>query len=208
MIKRKLFIKSAGKLEALIEAHPGSPAEAVIVCHPHPQYGGDMNHGVVMAAYDWAKEAKCLGVRFNFRGVGQSEGTFDNGDGEQADLAAVVDYVRREYRVKRVTVVGYSFGAWVAFRFARVGGRAESLILISPPVSIISPWDPPPAPMNVGIVYGSEDAFCLRDIVDGLAASLGARVHVVGGADHFWSGREGDIPAALDELLPRFRAAQ
>lgn len=126
-----------------IEAHY-TPAEAepqpvlAVICHPLPTEGGSMHNKVVTMAARALQESGIATLRFNFRGVGQSDGQFDDGHGELEDLRAVVAWVRAQYPDKTLWLAGFSFGAWVSLRGA-VDLNAKALISIAPPVG--RSWD-------------------------------------------------------------------
>ena len=126
---------SAGRLEALLQerdAHDHSVT--AVVCHPHPLYGGTLHNKV---AHRVASALFGMGVavlRFNFRGVGASEGAFDQGRGELEDARAALAFLRERYPSARRWIAGFSFGSWVASRLAAAEADAEQLILIAPPV--------------------------------------------------------------------------
>src|SRR6185436_4885280 len=104
----------AGPLEALLD-EPVSPPRAVAVfAHPHPQYGGNMHTKAVYQGAKGLARAGCAVLRFNFRGVGRSQGEFDKGEGEVADFRAALDYIAARYPGVPLWAAGFSFGAWVA----------------------------------------------------------------------------------------------
>ncbi|HEY9131111.1 MAG TPA: alpha/beta family hydrolase [Dyella sp.] len=125
----------AGKLEVVSDV--AAPADArrgsVIVCHPHPQQGGSMHNKVVTMVERSLRESGLDTVRFNFRGVGASEGTYDGGNGEGDDLAAVVAWLRRVRPHDALWLAGFSFGSYVSIRNA-VRLRADALVSVAPPV--------------------------------------------------------------------------
>ena len=138
--RREVAIEADGlKLEGALHlpdgATKGTPSPGVVVAHPHPQYGGDMDNPVVQALCEAALEAGAAVLRFNFRGVGFSEGKYDEGVGEQRDLAAAVDYLRNVPEVDsgRVAVAGYSFGSVVALRLADGREDLAAVVAVSNP---------------------------------------------------------------------------
>src|SRR5438093_5275897 len=121
MDSRAVSIESKGpKLEALLHFPEQMLAPGVVVCHPHPMYGGDMHNNVVDAVCETAVTEGIAALRFNFRGIGASEGRYDNGVGEQDDVRAALAYLRElpEVDSARVALAGYSFGAAVALQAA------------------------------------------------------------------------------------------
>lgn len=189
-----LFIGDKPRLEAVYEEVPAAGMCAVIT-HPHSLMGGSMDNNVVMAAWDAVLERGYSALRFNFRGVGRSGGAFDNGIGELADLAAVVNHM--DYPV---IVVGYSFGSWVAANFLQ--DVDIPCIFISPPTSMFS--FPSLKGFNVWAVVGSRDQFCDQAQLHGIMDS--ERITVIDGADHFWFGDEGPLKHYLEKKLDLIRS--
>ena len=147
----------AGAIEAVSE--PGEPGPSVgiaVICHPHPLHGGTMHNKVVTIIERALRELGLDTVRFNFRGIGKSEGSFDEGKGESEDLASVVDWARRMRPQMPLWLAGFSFGSYVALRNAKRLG-ADALITIAPPVgrSDFDAIDLPDCPWLV--VQGEED---------------------------------------------------
>ena len=131
----------AGRIEAALDAPEADvPARPllVIVCHPLPTEGGTMHNKVVTMTARALRECGATTLRFNFRGVGQSEGRFDDGEGELADLRAVAAWARAEHPDKVLWLAGFSFGAWVSLRLANEL-QAAALVSIAPPVG--RSWD-------------------------------------------------------------------
>lgn len=189
----------AGALEAVVETPAGHDgARVAVVCHPHPLYGGTMENKVVTTTARALQEAGIATVRFNFRGVGASAGAFDDGAGETDDALAVADWARARWPAARLTVAGFSFGSFVAFRVA--GERAvERLITIAPPVRRFdfARYAVPAVPWLV--IQGDRDE--LVDVTAVLAWARAARpapaVVVIEGAEHFFHGRLNDLRAAV-----------
>ncbi len=192
---------SGGILEALIESPDGVIEGTAIVCHPHPLYGGTLNNKVV---YTLAKVYRQLGlrsVRFNFRGVGRSEGRFDHGNGEIEDCEAVIQWCRHQWSQAPLHLAGFSFGAHVALRVALAQPPA-SLITVAPalgkvkrdPSGPICPWS---------LILADDD-----DVVDPQHAIRWAKslpqiptiCHVNGGG-HFFHGRLTELGACAREFL-------
>ncbi|MEO6969215.1 MAG: alpha/beta fold hydrolase [Rhodanobacteraceae bacterium] len=129
----------AGLLEIATARPEAASARAgtAIICHPHPQHGGSLRNKVVTMLERSLRESGLATVRFNFRGVGDSQGEYDEGDGESGDLVAVAQWVRRVRPGEALWLAGFSFGAYVALRSAR-SLAADALITIAPPVGR---WD-------------------------------------------------------------------
>ena len=125
----------AGNLQAMLEfpAVAGTQTPVAVICHPHPPDGGSMTNKVVSTLAKAFVDCGYIALRFNFRGVGRSEGTYDAGPGEQDDCLAVVDWVKRTRPIAPMALAGFSFGAWVALKAAE---RESPLLMVSiaPPV--------------------------------------------------------------------------
>ena len=191
-------------LEGVLEGMPRQPGHkrpAVVVCHPHPVYGGDMHNNVVLAVCDALSEAGIAALRFNFRGVGASKGQFGDGIGEQDDVRAAVDYLAPLPAVApgRIGLAGYSFGALVALQAAKNDHRVHALAAVSPPLAMsdlsFMALDQRPKLF----VAGSRDDFVPLERFSKLVTSLKEpkEQFVVVGADHFWSGHEATAAQAV-----------
>ena len=188
-------------LEGRLSTGRGGPG--VIITHPHPRFGGSLDNNVVWTAH-WAFQARGWAtLRFNFRGVGESTGTYGQGLGEVEDLAAA-----REFLAARVPgpvfLAGYSFGAYVAARALLQGLAAQGAILISPPVAFMDLTFLPQVPGLELIVAGDRDDLCPLVALKALLSRHPAppELAVVAGGDHFFSGREEEL---FQILTGRFR---
>lgn len=125
----------SGKLETLsdVAERPGARAGTAVICHPNPVQGGTMRNKVVTMLERSLRESGLDTIRFNFRGTGESEGSYDNGDGESDDLAAVVAWLRRVRPHDALWLAGFSFGSYVTIRNA-TKLQARALVSIAPPV--------------------------------------------------------------------------
>ena len=185
----------AGNLEAIVErpelADGTSPRGAAVICHPHPQHGGAMTNKVT---YTLARAFVLSGfaaVRFNFRGVGESDGAYADGVGELADTLAVIDWARAEWSVPSVALAGFSFGAAMSV-LASNARELTQLTLVAPPVGrILDPESRLPGELATLVVQGGQD-----DVVDPDAvlawtnAQLpGLRVAWLEDAGHFFHGK-------------------
>ena len=190
----------AGKLEVTTDA--ADPAEArrgtAVICHPHPLQGGTMHNKVVTMLERSLRESGLDTVRFNFRGVGASEGEFDNGLGEGDDLAAVVEWARRVHPGDALWLAGFSFGSFVSISNA-VRLQADALVSIAPPAGR---WDfsslrTPTCPWL--IVQGEEDEVVDPQTVYDWIDSLGAEPVLVRMPEtsHFFHRRLMDLRGAI-----------
>jgi alpha/beta superfamily hydrolase len=191
-------------LEGLYALPAGGVANGAVMCHPHPQYGGSMYNNVVDAALEAFWRRGLATLRFNFRGVGESEGSYGGGQGEAQDAVAAVSFLRAKLGAQnaRIVLAGYSFGAAAAWRAAPNPGELEALVLIAAPLQMMDPGAVPPA-KNILLIGGSADSFCpaagLRELCGRLGKGAGFRV--IDGADHFFGGYEDDVTSALAEML-------
>lgn len=183
------------------------PFPGAVVCHPHPLYGGDMDNNVVLAICQALVKKSIAALRFNFRGVGRSEGRFDQGVGEQEDVLAALGALRERQEVDsaRLGLVGYSFGAAVAAAAGPRAGQVKALALISLPLvmgNLDALKDYPRAKL---LVSGGRDSFVPRQGMERLAAELPPPVEseVVPETDHFWWGHEDKVAAKVAEFLCR-----
>jgi uncharacterized protein len=186
-----IFIGEHPTLEAVYEEKPSGVC--VVITHPHSLMGGDMRNNVVMAAWDTALRMGCSALRFNFRGVGRSQGRFHEGVGEVVDLSAAVDFAGSP-----VVIVGYSFGSWVAARFLQE--KKVPSIFISPPTAMF-PF-PSLKGLDVWSITGSHDQFCDVKILETVQER--ERITVAGGVDHFWFGHESRLTPFLEEKIELF----
>ncbi len=190
----------AGRIEAAFD-QPDGPALPVlaIVCHPLPTEGGSMHNKVVTMAARALRESGVATLRFNFRGVGESEGSFDDGDGELDDLRAVAAWVREQHPDKALWLAGFSFGAWIALRAASEL-EAAALISIAPPVGRSWSFDDialPDIPWLV--IQGEDDEIVAAGSVQDWVASLPHPPALVRmpGASHFFHRKLIDLRGAI-----------
>ena len=183
----------------------GSPSPALLVCHPHPLFGGSMENAVVTALCRAADGLGMATLRFNFRGVGGSQGSFSKGRGEARDLGAALSVLRRWPGVdpSRVAVAGYSFGAGVLLRNPPPRRRAAALVLVAPPVSAVreSPLrrDGRPRLFVTGEADRVSPPLDLQRALDAMAPPV--RFVQVPGADHSLRGHEAEVGRHVAQFL-------
>lgn len=196
---RKLWIPGpAGKLEAAMRVACPVRAAAV-VAHPHPLYGGTLHNPVVYHADRELHAAGLSTLRFNFRGVGESEGAHDDGRGEIDDVGAVVSWLRGTAPDCPLLVVGYSFGAWCSIRHAVDNPAVAGLIAIGLPVRTFAFDDLERLRRPLVVVQGSEDEFGSPDDVRETLAPTDppAEILIVEGATHLFPGHAPDAGARV-----------
>jgi uncharacterized protein len=202
---RSLFLEGpAGRLEALLwtSAEP-DPSFVAVVCHPHPLFGGTMHNKVVFQTAKALHQRGAAVLRFNFRGVEQSEGEHDRGLGEQDDVRAAIDYLDTEFPGRPILLAGFSFGSSVGLRVGCSDARVAQLIGLGLPVdnidmSFLRECDKPKL-----IIQGGSDQFGARAGIEALFATLAEpkRLVVIEGADHFFTGKLDQVAAAIDAWL-------
>ena len=205
---RALRIESDGPtLEAMLHLPEGEPPfPGVVICHPHPQYGGDMYNNVVGALVRAVTGVGAAALRFNFRGVGASEGAYDAGAGETDDVLAALGALRSQPEVNadRVALAGYSFGAMVMLRAA---SDRDDLAAV---VSVANPTQRGPkveihmlAPTL--FVVGDRDQYCDGQLLLEYREQIGndVTVEIVRGVDHFWVGSDDRLIDIVQRFLKR-----
>ncbi len=181
---------------------------AVALCHPHPRYGGNMHNGVVTAMASGLLAAGVAVLRFNFRGVGASEGSFSQGMGEVDDAMAAVDFLALHDRVEttRVGVAGYSFGAWIALEASRLSGSIQAVASIACPMGAYTALGVDELLQPKLLVCGEFDhdfpvehfRFLSRRFMEP------KEVHVQYGADHFFGGHETEVAELTAAFMSRW----
>ncbi len=175
---------------------------AALVLHPHPLYGGSMHNNVVEALVQAAAGAGWAALRFNFRGVGGSTGSHDQGRGEQEDVVAAAAWLGRRVEAPLV-LLGYSFGALVGCQAAPRIPELAGGVLVAPPLIL---GDLPPWPQDAGpllLIAGTEDEFTRVGWLEGYVQEMGARgsLITVEGGDHFFWGGESVLIKQVQEFL-------
>lgn len=175
---------------------------AVVVCHPHPLYGGNMENSVVRSVVQRLQQEGVATLRFNFRGAGRSEGRYDEGNGETADARAACHYLIERSGAARLTLAGYSFGAVVGLRAGHDDGSVERLVAIAPPLGLFAVDFLGGCTKEKLFLIGDRDQYCPLDVFDRVIAGLSQPLAAerLAGADHFFSGFEDD----LAERVARF----
>ncbi|SHF41417.1 hypothetical protein SAMN02745206_01931 [Desulfacinum infernum DSM 9756] len=202
-MERVMIEAGTHRLEAVLQT--GSNKETAVLCHPHPLYGGTMDVPLILALERVYREVGLGTLRFNFRGVGRSGGTYGEGAGESEDVLAVCRYLVDRGR-SPVHLAGYSFGAWVALKACAAGLDPASVVLISPAVTFLDfiGLSLPERPALV--VVGDRDDFAVLDQVrswyEGCRAGTAVRrLEVIQGCDHFYWGREAEVASRVQAFL-------
>lgn len=198
-------------LEARV-AVPASPTAGVVICHPHPLYGGDMDNPVVVRVHEVCAALGLATLRFNFRGVGGSGGTHGGGVGEQEDAGAALDTLAKAVGAAPLAIAGYSFGAWIAARVGCRDARIAGLALIAPPLTMYDFGCVADTRVPTLVVGGTADPYCPRaDFARFTARFPWVAAASIEGADHFFLGKLfplGQTVAEWAQRLPSERGAR
>lgn len=202
-----VFTSGVLKLEGrlLVPSRSGA-GPGVVLCHPHPLYGGTMDNNVIHAACRALADKGITSLRFNFRGVGQSEGSHDAGEGEAEDALAALSFLagREEADRDRIGLMGYSFGGAVALAAGMDDGLVKAVAAVSPAgMPVLSPGNLKPRL----IVCGTDDTLVPpRLIFQGKESFTGngaGAIELIQGADHFWQGREAEAAELIASFFVR-----
>lgn len=177
----------AGRLEALYRDLQ-DPAAVAIVCHPLPTHGGTLHNKVVFRAARGLENANVATLRFNFRGAGTSGGRFEAGEGEQEDVTAAIEWVKRKHPGKKLIVGGFSFGSWVASRVACELPDVDAVFLIGTPVNKYDFGYLRHCEKPMLLLHGTKDEYGDVAKVEALSQIIrNAESVIVTGADHFFT---------------------
>lgn len=192
-------------LEGLMALPEKAAARAGVVCHPHPLYGGSMHNNVVGAVLAAMWERDWATLRFNFRGVGGSEGEHSGGEGEADDASSAIAYMAQSTGLKpeRNVLAGYSFGAMASVLAAPENQDLAALLLIALPLRTAKLDSLQQFKGPILLAAGDADDYCPASDLKVLAQRLGSRaqVRIIEGADHFFGGYEEELAAAIGEML-------
>ncbi|ARN85223.1 alpha/beta hydrolase [Candidatus Nucleicultrix amoebiphila] len=187
---------SEGRVEGYYYHGKDPSAPIAIVLHPHPEYGGTMNNKVTYALYRTFVSRGFNTMRFNFRGVGKSEGKFSHGEGELSDAASVLDWMQTyNPNARACWVGGFSFGAWVGMQLLMRRPELDGFISVSPPANMYDFSFLAPCPVSGLIVQGDKDAIVSKESVHELAKKLSLQRNIVveerlvQDADHFYTNK-------------------
>ena len=194
------FYAGAFALEGLLLKR--SDTHGAVITHPHPLYGGNMHNNVVSAICSAYQQLNRTTLRFNFRGVGSSQGSYGDGLGEQADVSAAIEYLAN-LGMQKIDLAGYSFGAWVNGHLNCTTAGIKNMVMVSPPVAIIDFGVVNAIDCLKLIVTGSRDEIAppgmIKDLYD--RWNPAAHFEVIDGADHFYGGYEDQLKDVLLSTL-------
>ena len=211
-----IFTGPAGRIEGRYHPAPQKNAPIAIILHPHPQFGGTMNNPVSYHLYYTFANRGFSVLRFNFRGVGRSQGSFDHGQGELSDAAAALDWAQATNPDARACwIAGVSFGAWIGMQLLMRRPEVEGFISVAAPASLYDFSFLAPCPSSGLFVHGDKDAVvpttAVAQLVEKLKTQKGIVIEqqLVRGANHFFDGKVEPLMEIvgdyLDKRLPKQR---
>lgn len=202
------FNGPAGRIEGRYTESNNPKAPLALVLHPHPLHGGTMNNKVIYSVYKTLVENGFNTLRINFRGVGRSQGKFDNGMGEMTDAATALDWLQVNNPLSSVNLVaGFSFGSWVAMQLIMRRPEITNFIAVSPPVNKYDFSFLSPCPIPGLIVQGNQDSIVSEASVQGLVNKLSEQKQVkveyqmIKGADHFFRNKIDELSIVVGRYL-------
>lgn len=205
-----IFNGAEGRLEGRYHHAKRPNAPIALVLHPHPLHGGTMNNRIVFALYQEFQRRGFSVLRFNFRGVGRSQGRFDNGIGELNDGASALDWLESlNPNASECWIGGYSFGAWIGMQLMMRRPEINRFIAIAPPAGQQDFSFLAPCPASGLIVHGERDELVAASDVAKLARKLNSQKNItieyrsIPGADHLFSEHMGELTAAIADYLDR-----
>lgn len=191
-----IFNGPEGRLEGRYQPSKSKTAPIALILHPHPRFGGTMNNQIIYELYYMYAKRGFTVLRFNFRGVGRSQGNFDHGAGELSDAAAALDWVQTFHPDSRgCWIAGFSFGAWIGMQLLMRRPEVEGFISVAPPANLYDFSFLAPCPASGLMVHGDADKVVpMKDVqalVDKLKAQKGITIdhETLPGANHFFAGQ-------------------
>ena len=190
------FQSEGNAIEGRLEKN--SMEKGVVITHPHPLYGGNMNNSVVYAVKRAYQEIDYTTLRFNFRGVGHSQGSYAEGIGEQQDVRAAIAFLA-DMGIRHIDLAGYSFGAWVNALLGTESATIANMVMVSPPVAFVDFSSVGTIDALKLIVTGSRDDIAPADQIRPIYPQWNPEAHfeVIDGADHFYGGYTAKLKSVL-----------
>jgi len=206
---KEIFIPGpSGRIQAKYFKSKKLGAPVALVLSPHPQYGGTMNNRIVYEAYNAFYKNKFSVIRINFRGVGKSEGVFDNGQGELSDAAAALDWIEKENPgYNQCWVSGFSFGALICMQLIMRRPEVNKFVAISPQPNLYDFTFLSPCPISGLVLYGKNDELVQPDSILNLKERLSMQKNInvkfeqISNANHFYKGKEKELAGFLENYI-------
>ncbi len=207
----EIFIPGpVGRLEAKYFKSKKSTSPIALMLHPHPQYGGTMNNKVVVETFNTFVENEFSVCRFNFRGVGKSDGEFDNGQGELADAAAALDWIEREnFDNSQCWIAGFSFGSLIAMQLLMRRPEINRFVAISPQPNVSDFSFLSPCPTSGVVIHGKKDELVptqhINELNKRLSSQKGINVEfdLIADANHFFSNANQTLVKSLNKYIKK-----
>lgn len=203
-----IFNGPEGRIESRYNHNDDKNAPAALILHPHPLHGGTMNNKVVYHTYHTFVDQGFSTLRFNFRGVGRSQGKFDSGVGELCDAATALDWLQLQNpNASTFWIAGFSFGAWIALQLLMRRPEIENFIAISPPTNKYDFSFLAPCPSPGLVIQGDQDSIVSVDSVSSFSEKLSKQKNmeleykIVPKADHFFRNNLDEMKTAIDEYI-------
>lgn len=203
-----IFNGPAGRIEGRYHHVASKDAPMALILHPHPQHGGTMNNKVVYTLYHLFARRGFSTLRFNFRGVGRSQGTFDRGEGELMDAASALDWMMEHNPDSPyVYIAGFSFGAWIGMQLLMRRPEIAGFVMVAPPANMYDFTFLAPCPSSGLFIVGEKDEISPPQSVETLAKRLQHQRDIevdyveIPGADHFFKGTREPMAGAIDSYL-------
>ncbi|MES1152349.1 MAG: alpha/beta hydrolase [Dongia sp.] len=197
-----------GRLEGRYQQSATPNAPIALMLHPHPQHGGTMNNKVVYSLYQAFQRQGFSVLRFNFRGVGRSQGKFDRGEGELSDAAAALDWLQSwNQNATQCWIAGFSFGAWIGMQLLMRRPEISGFISVAPPANVYDFSFLAPCPSSGLMVQGDQDTVVPQEAVAKLVQKLshqrGIKIdyRVIPGASHFFNEHLDTLAETVDQYL-------
>ena len=197
-----------GKIEAKYSHNKNDISPIVLILHPDPSRGGTMNTKIVFELYKLFIQNEFSTIRFNFRGVGKSDGLFDDGEGELSDAASVLDWIQQyNTNSNKCWVAGFSFGAWVAMQLLMRRPEINGFVCVSPPANMRDFSFLAPCPSSGLIVHGDKDNIASYDSAKILSEKLQKQKKVdiifrsIKGADHFYENYKKEFLSVINSYI-------
>jgi len=210
-----IFNGPEGRLEGRYQHSKRPNAPIALMLHPHPQYGGTMNNKVVYTLFHAFVRQGFSVLRFNFRGVGRSQGVFDRGEGELSDAASALDWLQTyNDSSSSCWIAGFSFGAWIGMQLLMRRPEINGFISVAPPANMHDFSFLAPCPSSGLIVQGDKDEVVpepsVKKLVDKLSSQRGIAIdyRVVRGAGHFFQDEMEELSGHVDDYLAKSLAAE
>ena len=206
-----------GRLEGRYHHAKSPTAPIALLLHPHPQHGGTMNNKVVYTLFQVFVQQGFSVLRFNFRGVGRSQGSFDRGEGELSDAASALDWLQGyNANASSCWIGGFSFGAWIGMQLLMRRPEIDGFIAVAPPANLYDFSFLAPCPSSGLILQGDQDSIVTLDAAQKLVTKLSHQreikidYRIVKGADHFFQNHLEELTTHVDDYIaahPDRRAA-